>query len=1697
MIDIPGLMQRAFAAYQRDDRGEAERLCRAVIGAEEDHFEAHHLLAVVQTRLGAEREALASYDRALAIRPDDLQALSNRSVALDELGRHDEALAGFAKALSIRPDYPPALSNRGNTLRALKRFAEARASYDKALALAPDFADCRFNRALLLLLLGRFAEGWREYEWRRQIKTWIAQTFDAPEWQGDDPRGKRLLLYAEQGLGDTIQFARFARVLAERGAEVMVRVQRPLAGLMRTADGVAAVLPEGDEPPHIDSHLPLLSVPFVLGLDETQIPADVPYLRADPARVEAWAKRLPEGAFPKGLFRVGIAWQGNPRRKIDQGRSIPLAAFAPLGDIPGVRLISLQKHDGVEQLADLPPGMEITSLGEDFDAGPDGFLDSAAVMMHLDLVVTSDSTMAHLAGALGRPVWILLQEVPDWRWMMGRADSPWYPTARLFRQRRRDDWDEVLARAAGELATIVDEKTHQAAAPVMHTPSATTADPLNLPGAIELALRAYERGELGDAERRCRAVIEAERDNFDAHHLLAVIHARHGRHGPALASYDRALAIRPDDPQALSNRGVTLDELARYDEALAGFDKALALRPDYPPALSNRGNALRALKRFAEALASYDKALALRPDFAEALSNRGTALHEMRRYAEALASYDKALALRPDDAHALSNRGLALQELKRPAEALASFDKALWLRPDYPDCHCNRALVLLLLGRFSEGWREYEWRRKTRAWVPRSFAAPEWRGENPQGKRLLLYAEQGLGDTIQFARFAGVLAERGAEVIVEVHPPLGGLMQTLDGARQVVRQGEKLPEIDGHLALLSVPFVLGLDETQIPAAVPYLRADPARVEAWAKRLPKGLLHEGEFRIGIAWQGNPKADIDRGRSIPLSAFAPLSQIPGVRLISLQKYDGVEQLTDLPPGMEITSLGEDFDAGPDGFLDSAAVMMHLDLIIASDSTIAHLAGALGRPVWLVLKEVPEWRWMMGRADSPWYPTALLFRQSRRDDWDEVFARVAGALARLVAGKANPADWRPDAIAAENARLTAAVSQADDGETMPAYGTSLARRPDRRERFDATTDPPQPLVGPALLGSEAPAAASPRPKTIVFCTSFCASRNGWDNRYRRWLEAIQASALIVDQVLIVDDGSATLPQWADLQIIKESGQLAPEKPLALFHFADHLGRRSVFDFPGWYRSFAFAAVFAMANGFEKIIHVESDAFLISRRIIDYINAVNDGWIAFWCKRWNFPETAIQVITGSAMASFCAVAKRPNSDFINEGFEKLLPFTHIEKSFEGDRYGEYTDRVPHFADFATQTADSAPDGYYWWLAKDVPALDEAMKRAERYAFLYRDGKHLEMHRGDPEQIIATYLRAADLAPHRAEALHAASTFCNATGRNEQGYRIAKRGIDLPQPGSELGVEPWIYQYGLLTIFLVNAFGAGHYEETLQACECLLGEREVPEPLREPVKMYARSAREKLTASSPQSPSAEPVVRQEVAGDGDLIRLAEKYGVDKWGEHWYMQHYERHFQSLRYAKINILEIGVGGYQYPNRGGESLRMWEEYFPKAIIYGIDIHDKKAHERDRIRIRQGSQDDPKFLKEVVDDAHGFDIIIDDGSHINEHMIKSFLTLFPLLNDGGFYAVEDLQTSYWPRFGGSSKDLNRDQSAVGFFKNLVDCLNYEEIIRPGYQPTYFDRHIREIYFYHNLIIIKKGSNREGSNHLKDNVPIDALPG
>ena len=466
-----------------------------------------------------------------------------------------------------------------------------------------------------------------------------------------------------------------------------------------------------------------------------------------------------------------------------------------------------------------------------------------------------------------------------------------------------------------------------------------------------------------------------------------------GRHEEALAGYDRALSLAPQRADIHANRGAALMALGRNDEALESLDKAVAGDPNSIVALNNRGNALGWVKRFDEALASYDKALALCPDHAEALNGRGLALIGLGRCDEALAHYAQVLRIAPDLVDAHVNRGNAFVALNRTDQALASYAAAIALSPQHPDANFNDALTRLCVGDFREGWKRYEYRwdrKKSPARRP-NYPRPMWRGDkNLQGKTIFLPAEQGHGDAIQFVRYAPLLAGLGAKVLVGVHRPLAALMASVPGVSQVIGDGEAIPDFDLYCPLLSLPLAFETELATIPSSVPYIQADQARVAKWQGRVPQN----GRLRIGICWAGGSLHLNDRNRSIPLERFAALLSVPGVDFVSLQK-EVTETQSAILRDHGVAQLGPEFD----DFADTAAVLAMLDLVIAVDTSVAHLAGAMGKAIGLLVPFAPDFRWMLDRTDSPWYPTMRLFRQSAIGDWDTPLARIRNELAGVA--------------------------------------------------------------------------------------------------------------------------------------------------------------------------------------------------------------------------------------------------------------------------------------------------------------------------------------------------------------------------------------------------------------------------------------------------------------------------------------------------------------------------------------------------------------------------------------------------------------------------------------------------------------------------------------------------------------------------
>jgi tetratricopeptide (TPR) repeat protein len=459
-----------------------------------------------------------------------------------------------------------------------------------------------------------------------------------------------------------------------------------------------------------------------------------------------------------------------------------------------------------------------------------------------------------------------------------------------------------------------------------------------------------------------------------------------GRYADAAAAYARSLAAAPGNASAHNNLAVAFAEQHLFDRAIPHYREALRLDPGYAEAHYNLGNALRELARYGEAVGCYDRALALRPGWPGAHCNRGLALAAQGRQGPAEAAYRAALALDPGYAEAHNNLGLAVQLQGRLDEARAHFDRAVELAPEFASPRANRAQLALLHGDFQRGWPEYEWRwRLPGVFLPR-VAVPMWDGSPLAGRTLLLRAEQGFGDTIQFVRFAAPLARAGATAILECQPALASLLAKARGVHAVVPRGSTLPRCDFQIPLASLPGALGVrDLAGIPAEVPYLAVDQARRDRWRTTLAQ---YEGG-KVGIAWRGNPKHPQDCHRSIPQERVAALGAARGVTLVSLQAGERARGI----PG--IVEPAPDPERAPLPFEEWAALIASLDLVITCDSVMAHLAGALGVPVWIALPLVPDWRWLLGRDDSPWYPTARLFRQTRLDDWDPVFARMAATL------------------------------------------------------------------------------------------------------------------------------------------------------------------------------------------------------------------------------------------------------------------------------------------------------------------------------------------------------------------------------------------------------------------------------------------------------------------------------------------------------------------------------------------------------------------------------------------------------------------------------------------------------------------------------------------------------------------------------
>jgi tetratricopeptide (TPR) repeat protein len=906
---------------QRGEYEQAIHHYQAGIRAGISTWEIYFNLGLAYHRTGKFTHAIECYETAIRIDPDRVDSYLNLGALYREQGNYDEAIAIYLKGLQRSPQ-AALYSNLANVYLLTDRLTEAIENCDRALALdpncahaydikgacleqqqqtreaiklyrlaiekKPDLANAHFNLAHALLSLGEWEEGWQEYQWRFQRGVLQKPAFEQPEWDGSFLDGKSILLWTEQGYGDTLQFIRYVWYVRERGGKVIVRCPRSLVRLLSLVEGVAAVVAEDAPLPGFDVHASLLDLPRLLGI----IPSIVPYL---PTPKQELFPPLLQG---KGKLKIGIVWQSGDHQnlssqKLKRHKSTQLDYFLSLLDDRLVFFsLQLGNEQIPEQIIDLSPFIT-------------DFADTATIVSHLDLVITIDTAVAHLAGGLGKQVWVLLPFACDWRWLKDRSDSPWYPTMTLFRQSQPGNWTEVFQRVKSSLSHF---------------------QPTSLPSGETI----FQQGNLFFHQRQYHKAIDA---------------------------YQRAIHLGYRTIYSYFNLGVVKRNLGFPEQATVYFSIVIQQQPNYAPAYLTLAKSYIDREMLDDAYTAIQTCLKLAPHLPELEHTLGLIYFRQGKNKEAIECYRSALQ-------------------KNPQDALT---------------HYNLAISLLLEGDYQSGWQEYEWRINAQD-AKIKLKQPRWDGSSSlAGKTILVWCEGGFGDTIQFLRYLPFLQTQGASIILACQRQLINLIkQELKSVKLIPYNNLEEDPIglsvgdevfDYHLPLMSLPFVLQLD--YIPSAIPYLSSynkEPV--------IPPQ-------KIGIVWASGYRSTpnlhrLYKQKSCPIDYMMQLLSIPHLQLYSFQVGKDAKDILAFLQDRVI-----DLSDRLQDFTDTVALLQEMDLLITVDTAIAHLGGAMGMPVWLLLPFAPDWRWLKDRSDSPWYPTMTVFRQKQLNDWQSAIDQVKDRL------------------------------------------------------------------------------------------------------------------------------------------------------------------------------------------------------------------------------------------------------------------------------------------------------------------------------------------------------------------------------------------------------------------------------------------------------------------------------------------------------------------------------------------------------------------------------------------------------------------------------------------------------------------------------------------------------------------------------
>ena len=1209
----------------------------------------------------------AYYRQAIELKPDFIDAYNNLGLSLLDEGQTDAAQQIFEQAIEAvnasgttaslsaiycnlgicmvtRSDIPAALeyfklalatgsnsavllSNLGLAYYQIFMLDEAESLFRQALLVDPDCREAQLNLGILLLLQGKFGEGWPLYEQRWHTAKLMDQKkrFTQPEWQGEPLATKGLLIYAEQGFGDNLQFIRYLGVLREMypTARLYYASQSPL---MRLFTEYAAACQVQILPMNInatlcfDYHAGLLSLPRILGTTLENIPAQSPYLAPPLNLFQHWQNKVAEISSGNTTRKIGLVWKSGEIFRFHKTRTMHLEQLRPLLQIPGIDWFSLQKGPGVEQIADTGLSGTIINLMDEVT----DFADTAAIIAHLDLVISVDTSVAHLAGAMGKPVWLLDRFNTDWRWLLNRTDSPWYPSMRIFRQPALGDWEPVVNEAQKALTTWMTQPLApsplQSDIPSMisrelklnlgcgnrkldgfinvdqsetchpdevfnletfpwpwednsvseiklihvlehlgqqsnvflsimkemhrvcrdgamieivvphprhddflsdptHVRAITTATlglfnqrlnhewekmgapntPLGIICGVDFEMEVFhqilmpqwqEKKNISEEElnfaivhfnnvvQSLHFVLRAHKNRFPAppaeqstltatmekqahdhfangnfeeaaslyRHMLSQTPARYDiecmlglayqnmqAFKEAKAHYEHALSIAPPSLELYYNLGVVYMRLADHQQAITYFEKALKMLPGSIEILISLAEVKRANKDIQGALEYYEKIFTINPKSAPAYQSMGNTFADFGYEADAELAYRTALSFDPGLITALNGLAIILIRTGRHTDAIeilnqiheaqpkeagilrnlamahaASGDfisaenyckQALVINPKDPDIHFMLGTNYLMTGRLQEGWKalEYRWQSEDQRHAVRPIHSTlkRWHGETVNQKidSLIIYAEQGFGDCIQFARFTEQAAKLFKRVLLHTRPALLSLFTRSFGKyAEVVSQIDDESDYTHYCPQMSLPLAFATTLENIPVKMPYLTVNPALVSRWRER----LRTEKRYKVGFAWTTGKHPMHKKSFEIALEELAPLFALSNICWVSLNKDEPNAAQKDFLVAAGIIDWTKELAS----FDDTAALMSNLDLIISVDTAVAHLAGALGQPVWLLNRAESEWRWMRDRTDSPWYPSMRIFRQQTPRQWKTVIEDVQNALQQLPA-------------------------------------------------------------------------------------------------------------------------------------------------------------------------------------------------------------------------------------------------------------------------------------------------------------------------------------------------------------------------------------------------------------------------------------------------------------------------------------------------------------------------------------------------------------------------------------------------------------------------------------------------------------------------------------------------------------------------